>query len=171
MVFQVTGRQRGSRCHGPWAGTRAEGWAGARGSESEQRGERRSLSCPLPMLSSGFPETLQVDQGPSPGAKAGDADLDYEIVDRAGECTPPGPVQPLTSPGLSRRISEKTGVQGGRRETGYLCRGWAEEASVTAAGAQALGNPGYLAILAHALFTGRPFCLPSKPRELCSAQQ
>ncbi|XP_072638000.1 caspase recruitment domain-containing protein 14 isoform X1 [Canis lupus baileyi] len=36
-----------------------------------------------PWSFSGFPETLQVDQGPSPGAKAGDADLDYEIVDRA----------------------------------------------------------------------------------------
>nr|XP_035923271.1 caspase recruitment domain-containing protein 14 [Halichoerus grypus] len=32
---------------------------------------------------SGFPEILQVDRGPSPGARAGDADLDYEIVDRA----------------------------------------------------------------------------------------
>ncbi|KAM8784463.1 LOW QUALITY PROTEIN: caspase recruitment domain-containing protein 14 [Rhynchonycteris naso] len=30
-----------------------------------------------------FPETLQVEQGASPGTKADDADLDYEIVDRA----------------------------------------------------------------------------------------
>ncbi|XP_078294163.1 caspase recruitment domain-containing protein 14 isoform X1 [Panthera onca] len=30
-----------------------------------------------------FPETLQVDRGPSPGAKAGATDLDYEIVDPA----------------------------------------------------------------------------------------
>nr|XP_025855273.1 caspase recruitment domain-containing protein 14 [Vulpes vulpes] len=36
-----------------------------------------------PWSFSSFPETLQVDQGPSPGAKAGDADLDYEIIDRA----------------------------------------------------------------------------------------
>uniref|UniRef100_A0A8C9JTB7 Caspase recruitment domain family member 14 n=1 Tax=Panthera tigris altaica TaxID=74533 RepID=A0A8C9JTB7_PANTA len=41
-----------------------------------------------------FPETLQVDRGPSPGAKAGDTDLDYEIVDPAGECTPPPPPPP-----------------------------------------------------------------------------
>ncbi|KAF3817177.1 hypothetical protein GH733_011577 [Mirounga leonina] len=32
---------------------------------------------------SGFPEILQVDRGPTPGTKAGDADLDYEIVDGA----------------------------------------------------------------------------------------
>ncbi|XP_040496008.1 caspase recruitment domain-containing protein 14 [Ursus maritimus] len=32
---------------------------------------------------SGYPEILPVDRAPSPGAKAGDADLDYEIVDRA----------------------------------------------------------------------------------------
>uniref|UniRef100_A0A8C8YDV7 Caspase recruitment domain family member 14 n=1 Tax=Panthera leo TaxID=9689 RepID=A0A8C8YDV7_PANLE len=35
-----------------------------------------------------FPETLQVDRGPSPGAKAGATDLDYEIVDPAGEAVP-----------------------------------------------------------------------------------
>lgn len=51
------------------------------------------------MLPSGYPEILPVDRAPSPGAKAGDADLDYEIVDRAGECTPPGPLQPPIPPG------------------------------------------------------------------------
>uniref|UniRef100_A0A8C8YEC8 Caspase recruitment domain family member 14 n=1 Tax=Panthera leo TaxID=9689 RepID=A0A8C8YEC8_PANLE len=34
---------------------------------------------------------LWVDRGPSPGAKAGATDLDYEIVDPAGECTAPPP--------------------------------------------------------------------------------
>ncbi|KAF0887064.1 CAR14 protein, partial [Crocuta crocuta] len=41
-----------------------------------------------PCSFSNFPESLQVDRGPSPGAKAGDTDLDYEIVDRAGEALP-----------------------------------------------------------------------------------
>ncbi|XP_053068818.1 caspase recruitment domain-containing protein 14 isoform X1 [Acinonyx jubatus] len=36
-----------------------------------------------PWSFSSFPETLQVDRGPSPGAKAGAADLDYETVDPA----------------------------------------------------------------------------------------
>uniref|UniRef100_A0ABI7Z585 Caspase recruitment domain family member 14 n=1 Tax=Felis catus TaxID=9685 RepID=A0ABI7Z585_FELCA len=36
-----------------------------------------------PWSFSSFPETLQVDRGPSPGAKTGAADLDYEIVDPA----------------------------------------------------------------------------------------
>lgn len=42
---------------------------------------------PLPPCS-GFSEILEGDWGGCPGAKAGDADLDYEIVDRAGECVP-----------------------------------------------------------------------------------
>ncbi|XP_039715277.1 caspase recruitment domain-containing protein 14 isoform X4 [Pteropus medius] len=36
-----------------------------------------------PCSSSGFPEILEVDGGASLGGEAGDADLDYEIVDRA----------------------------------------------------------------------------------------
>ncbi|XP_045691996.1 caspase recruitment domain-containing protein 14 isoform X3 [Phyllostomus hastatus] len=36
-----------------------------------------------PWSFSGFPEPLEADRGASPGPAAGDADLDYEIVDRA----------------------------------------------------------------------------------------
>lgn len=39
----------------------------------------------LLMLCSDFRETLEEDQGSRLGAKTGDTDLDYEIVDRAGE--------------------------------------------------------------------------------------
>lgn len=46
-----------------------------------------SLSCLLTHGSSSL-EIPEADGRASPGAKAGDADLDYEIVDRAGERTP-----------------------------------------------------------------------------------
>lgn len=66
------------------------------------------------MFFSGCPKTLEVDQGGSLGAKKGDADLDYEIVDRAGEHTPQ-PLQPPHHPwaGLAEPGGEvKTGILG-----------------------------------------------------------
>ncbi|KAM5310130.1 caspase recruitment domain-containing protein 14 isoform 2-T2 [Glossophaga mutica] len=49
-----------------------------------------------PWSFSSFPETLEVGRGAAPGPKAGDADLDYEIVDRAdlleSESCPPQPI-------------------------------------------------------------------------------
>lgn len=56
----------------------------------------------LLMLCSSFPEILEVDGGTSLGAKAGDTDLDYEIVDRAGERASPS-LCSTPSPGLGRR--------------------------------------------------------------------
>ena len=55
---------------------------------------RRDTDFCLLMPCSGCPDIPEVDQGGSPGAKAGDADLDYEIVDRAGERI----LQPLQPP-------------------------------------------------------------------------
>ncbi|XP_039082254.1 caspase recruitment domain-containing protein 14 isoform X2 [Hyaena hyaena] len=53
-----------------------------------------------PCSFSNFPESLQVDRGPSPGAKAGDTDLDYEIVDRADLPGCESSLQPPSSGGL-----------------------------------------------------------------------
>ena len=72
---------------GPLVACRGKGLAGAGGSGSETGSRLCGPSC-LPLRSS-FPETLEVDRGASPEPKAGDADLDYEIIDRAGECSPP----------------------------------------------------------------------------------
>ncbi|XP_023443691.2 caspase recruitment domain-containing protein 14 isoform X2 [Dasypus novemcinctus] len=47
-----------------------------------------------PWSLSSFPETLEADLGASPGDKADDADLDYEIVDMAGLHEPEGSSQP-----------------------------------------------------------------------------
>lgn len=86
-------------------GTPAEGQAGAGGSGPETEGGRCGLSCLL-TLCSGFPEILEVDGGASPGAKAGDTDLDYEILDRAGERASPQPLQhPLPWAGQERARS------------------------------------------------------------------
>lgn len=85
-------------------GTPAEGQAGAGGSGPETGGWGAglcSLSCLL-TLHSGFPEILEVDGGASLGGEAGDADLDYEIVDRAGERAPPPASAAPSSPGLGR---------------------------------------------------------------------
>lgn len=69
------------------------------------------------MFFNGCPQTLEVDQGGSLGAKKGDADLDYEIVDRAGEHTPPtseATPPPLGWAGRARQGSEDRDLQGGR---------------------------------------------------------
>ena len=87
----------------------------------------------LLMLFSGCPKTLEVDQGGSLGAKKGDADLDYEIVDRAGEHTPQ-PLQPPHHPwaGLAVTGGEvKTGIFRESDETPqFLSRGWAERSEL-----------------------------------------
>lgn len=71
----------------------------------------------LLMLCSGCPEILEVDQGGSLGAKKSNADLDFEIVDRAGECTPNLCSHP-TSPGWAGRDrKEKAGIFRGAGET------------------------------------------------------
>lgn len=49
-----------------------------------------------PWSFSGCPDIPEVDQGGSPGAKAGDADLDYEIVDRADLPESEGSLQPFS---------------------------------------------------------------------------
>lgn len=68
----------------------------------------------LLMLCSGCPEILEVDQGGSLGAKKSNADLDFEIVDRAGECTPK-PLQPPHHPWLGWQSQEEDrDLQGGR---------------------------------------------------------
>lgn len=74
----------------------------------------------LLMLCSSFPEILEVDGGTSLGAKAGDTDLDYEIVDRAGERASPS-LCSTPSPGLGRR-----GKFGDLQEAQCLPRGWAQ---------------------------------------------
>ncbi|XP_053786616.1 caspase recruitment domain-containing protein 14 isoform X2 [Desmodus rotundus] len=48
-----------------------------------------------PWSSSSFPETLEVDRGASPEPKAGDADLDYEIIDRADLLESESCLQPI----------------------------------------------------------------------------
>lgn len=69
----------------------------------------------LLMLCSSCPEILEVDQGGSLGAKKSNADLDFEIVDRAGECTPK-PLQPPHQPwlGWQRQEGKDRDLQGGR---------------------------------------------------------
>lgn len=71
----------------------------------------------LLMLCSSFPEILEVDGGTSLGAKAGDTDLDYEIVDRAGDAPPPASAAPPplgwaggASSGIFRRPSVSPGA-------------------------------------------------------------
>ncbi|XP_047613375.1 caspase recruitment domain-containing protein 14 isoform X2 [Phacochoerus africanus] len=49
-----------------------------------------------PWSFSGCPDIPEVDQGGPPGAKAGDADLDYEIVDRADLPESEGSLQPFS---------------------------------------------------------------------------
>ena len=63
----------------------------------------------------GCPDILEVDQGGSLGAKKSNADLDFEIVDRAGECTPK-PLQPPHHPwlGWQSQEGEDRDFQGGR---------------------------------------------------------
>lgn len=93
-------------------GTPAEGQAGAGDSGSETGNRGHNLSCLLLTFVSGFLEILEVDGGASPGAKAGNAVLDYEVVDRPGECT-----QLPVSPQLghrARRRSEDRSLPGGK---------------------------------------------------------
>lgn len=43
----------------------------------------------LLLPSKSFPEILEAELGASPGDREDDVDLDYEILDKAGEQTPP----------------------------------------------------------------------------------
>lgn len=124
------------------------------------------------MLSSGLLEIRQVDRGLSPGVKAGDADLDYEIVDRAGECAPPGPLQPSPRPWAGLAAQEEEGEPGspgrlGRQASASPEAGLRKRASLLPCPGP-LGNPKYLVIQAHALFSGRPFCLSPGSQGSCA---
>lgn len=60
------------------------------------------------MLPRSFPGILDGDPGAPPGGKRDDADLDYEILDKAGECRHPQASAASTPPRLLAKLQGHT---------------------------------------------------------------